>query len=223
MICGVQKERSCADSGVKAAFSVAIERTPANCHIPSAGGEAKKGLLTLCRVEPGIAAVRRRDNRPRLTACTFGKSPKQTSASVIRTGGMLVFISGEFRKTLAGLSRQFAAGADRRFKFHKRSQLFVGAQNVTLAAVAADYGQHCSLNRWIQTALSNSKTQSGFSSARTTKRFRRPDVRLQSRSFASWNQLLRRSSCIGSSQNSFLIGKSQMTPLAWAARLDVIV
>jgi hypothetical protein len=27
------------------------------------------------------------------------------------------------------------------------------------------------------------------------------------------------SSCIGSSQNSFLIGKSQMTPLAWAARL----
>jgi hypothetical protein len=32
-----------------------------------------------------------------------------------------------------------------------------------------------------------------------------------------------RRSCIVSSQNSFLIGKSQMTPLAWAARLAVIV
>ena len=29
--------------------------------------------------------------------------------------------------------------------------------------------------------------------------------------------------CIVSSQNSFLIGKSQMTPLAWDARLAVIV
>jgi hypothetical protein len=46
---------------------------------------------------------------------------------------MLVFISGEFRKTLAGLSRQFAASADHRFKFQKRSQLFVGAHNETLS------------------------------------------------------------------------------------------
>ena len=32
-------------------------------------------------------------------------------------------------------------------------------------------GQHCSLNRWIQTALSNSKNAVSFSSACTTKRF----------------------------------------------------
>jgi len=28
------------------------------------------------------------------------------------------------------------------------------------AAIAADYSQHCSLNRWIQTALSNSQKRS---------------------------------------------------------------
>jgi hypothetical protein len=61
--------------------------------------------------------------------------------------------------------------ANRRFKFQKRSQLFIGTQNVTLAAVAADYGQHWSLNRWIQTALSNSTNAVSISSACTTKRF----------------------------------------------------
>src|SRR5437870_3921159 len=46
------------------------------------------------------------------------------SANVIRTGGMLVFISGKSRKNLASLSRQFAASADRSFQLQKRSQLF---------------------------------------------------------------------------------------------------
>src|SRR5436309_314173 len=47
------------------------------------------------------------------------------SASVIRTGGVRVFISQEFRKNLASLSRQLSAGADRRFQFDKRGQLFI--------------------------------------------------------------------------------------------------
>jgi len=67
------------------------------------------------------------------------------------------------------------------------------------------------------------ETQSAFHRRALRNAFRRPNVRLQSKSFARWNQLRRRSSCIGSSQNSFLIGKSQMTPLAWGARLAVIV
>jgi hypothetical protein len=37
-----------------------------------------------------------------------------------------------------------------------------------------DYGQRCSLNRWIQTALSNSKNAVSFSSACTTNRFPSP-------------------------------------------------
>ena len=45
------------------------------------------------------------------------------SASVIRTGEMRVSISREFRTNLASLSRQFAASADRGFKFDKRGQL----------------------------------------------------------------------------------------------------
>src|SRR5882762_7878698 len=35
------------------------------------------------------------------------------------------FRCAEFGKNLAGLSRQFAASANRRFEFHKRSQLFI--------------------------------------------------------------------------------------------------
>ena len=48
---------------------------------------------------------------------------------MIRTGGTLGFISAEFRKNLASLSRLFAASANRRFKFHKRSQLLVGTHS----------------------------------------------------------------------------------------------
>jgi len=42
---------------------------------------------------------------------------------------MRVFISGEFRKNLASLSRLFVASANRRFKFEKRSQLFIRSLN----------------------------------------------------------------------------------------------
>jgi hypothetical protein len=46
---------------------------------------------------------------------------------------MLVFISREFRKNLASLSRLFAASADRRFQFQKRRQLFIHTHNETLS------------------------------------------------------------------------------------------
>ena len=41
---------------------------------------------------------------------------------MIRTGGTLFFIGGEFRRTLASLSNQSAASANRRFQFHKTRQ-----------------------------------------------------------------------------------------------------
>src|SRR5262245_54330503 len=75
---------------------------------------------------------------------------------MIRTGGMLVFISWKFRQNLAGLSRQFTASANRR-STSRNGVTFWSAHNVSLAAIAADCGQHCSLNRWMQTALTNSK------------------------------------------------------------------
>jgi hypothetical protein len=49
---------------------------------------------------------------------------------------MIVFISGEFRKNLASLSRQFAASMNRRFEFSQRRQFFVRMYNVTLPVVA---------------------------------------------------------------------------------------
>jgi len=55
----------------------------------------------------------------------------------------------------------------------KRGKLFIRLHNETLAAIRCDYGQHCSLNRWIQTALSNSKNAVSYSSAGITKRFPR--------------------------------------------------
>ncbi len=49
---------------------------------------------------------------------------------------MGVFIFGEFGRNLACLSRQFAPSANRSFKFHKRSQLFICSHNVTLSVAA---------------------------------------------------------------------------------------
>src|SRR5205807_5887933 len=66
----------------------------------------------------------------------FWTSAKQTSANVIRTGGMRVFISGEFRENLARSSSQFAASTNRRFEFCDRSQLFIGAHNEALTVAA---------------------------------------------------------------------------------------
>jgi hypothetical protein len=42
----------------------------------------------------------------------------------------------EFGKNLASQSRQFAASANRRFQFEKRSQLFIRGRNKTLSVVA---------------------------------------------------------------------------------------
>ena len=42
----------------------------------------------------------------------------------------------EFGKNLANLSNQFAASANRRFQFYKRSQLFIRLHNETLSIVA---------------------------------------------------------------------------------------
>jgi hypothetical protein len=49
---------------------------------------------------------------------------------------MGVFIFGEFGRNLASLSKLFAATADRRFEFEKRSQLFIRTHDETLSVVA---------------------------------------------------------------------------------------
>jgi hypothetical protein len=49
---------------------------------------------------------------------------------------MFGFISGEFRKNLASLSRQFAASVNFQLKFDKRRQLFIGVRNETPFVIA---------------------------------------------------------------------------------------
>ena len=63
LVSDVEKEGSRAHSGVVAPVSVAPERKPAYCCVPHAGGEVEQGVLSFCRVKPGIAAVWRWDNR----------------------------------------------------------------------------------------------------------------------------------------------------------------
>ena len=63
------------------------------------------------------------------------------SANVIRTGGMRVFISREFRKNLVSLSRLFAASTNRRFKFEKSDQLLICTYNEALPVVAMSVGK----------------------------------------------------------------------------------
>src|SRR2546430_1153666 len=46
------------------------------------------------------------------------------------------FSDAQFGKNLGALSRQFPAIPNRRFEFHKRSQLFIGSHNETLAVAA---------------------------------------------------------------------------------------
>ena len=57
----LNNERSSADSGVETAVVLLLERTSQLLYF-MAGGEAKKGVLPFCRVEPRIASVWRRDN-----------------------------------------------------------------------------------------------------------------------------------------------------------------
>ena len=63
-------------------------------------------------------------------------SAKQTSANVISAGGIAWFHIRGVRKNLAGLSRQFAASANRRFQFKKRRQLFVSTDDESLSVLA---------------------------------------------------------------------------------------
>jgi hypothetical protein len=46
------------------------------------------------------------------------------------------FSDAEFCKNVANLSNQFAANANRRFEFHKRSQLFIRAHKEALSVAA---------------------------------------------------------------------------------------
>lgn len=57
LISDIEKERSRTHSGVLAPVSVTPERKPAHCSVPHAGGEVKKSVLPLRRVEARIAAV----------------------------------------------------------------------------------------------------------------------------------------------------------------------
>jgi len=107
LIPGVEHKRGSANCRVEVACSKALERKPSNCRVPLPGGEAKEGLLPLSGVEAWIPAVRRGEDRLRVL-----DERKTDNANVIRTGGVRVFISREFRKNLASLSRLFAASTD---------------------------------------------------------------------------------------------------------------
>ena len=86
LISDVEKKRSRTQSGVVAPVSVAPERKPAHCRIPHAGGEVEQGVLPFRRVESGIAAVWRRDNRLRLAGATEARQ----DASAMRSDGVAV-------------------------------------------------------------------------------------------------------------------------------------
>jgi len=59
-------------------------------------------------------------------------------------------MAGEFRENLASLSRLFAASANRRFKFYKRSKLVVGMHNETLCVAMRVRLQSRLFARWNQ-------------------------------------------------------------------------
>ena len=53
LFAGTQSQRSRPDTGVEAGIRVAKERKPAKCGVSRAGGDVKKGIVPVCRVEPG--------------------------------------------------------------------------------------------------------------------------------------------------------------------------
>ena len=59
--------------------------------------------------------------------------PSRDGLELVEMG---VFALGEFGRNLACLSRQLAAGANRRFEFQKRSQLFIRVHNEALTVAA---------------------------------------------------------------------------------------
>src|SRR6266498_3620700 len=69
LICRVEEEGTSASGRVKVAHFVALERKHTKGSIVSAGGQAQKGVLPLCRVASGITALRRGTDRLR----TLGK------------------------------------------------------------------------------------------------------------------------------------------------------
>ena len=78
-----------------------------------AGGEAKKGVLPFCRVEPGIAAVRRRNNRLR----SWQKPEAGEHASAMRSGRIVGF---ELNQWIHGSSFLFPARLILRLRVRKR-------------------------------------------------------------------------------------------------------
>jgi len=71
LVSDVQNERPCPDSGVETAVGIAEKRTPDNCCVRYIGGEGREGILSFRCVEPGIASVRRGNDRFR-----YGQEPK---------------------------------------------------------------------------------------------------------------------------------------------------
>src|SRR5438552_17867252 len=69
-------------------------------------------------------------------ACNIGESAKQTSAIVTRTGGMLVFISGESRKNLGRCRCQLAAASSHRLQLQNSRHLFIRTHNETPSVAA---------------------------------------------------------------------------------------
>jgi hypothetical protein len=55
-----------------------------------------------------------------------------------------IYLGAKFRKKSGQLSSQFAASANRRFKFQKRSQLFIRVHNETLSVITMRISQ----NEW---------------------------------------------------------------------------
>ena len=79
------------------------------------------------------------------------------------------FRCAEFRKNLAGLSRKFAAGANRRFEFQKRGQLFIRLHNEMLSVAMALYHEE-QCNKLRGPGIKRGLTWSGvYESARSPK------------------------------------------------------
>jgi hypothetical protein len=64
-VCGIDKERTSANTRVEAAGAIAEERIQTKSSIISAGGEAQKSALSFSSVPTGVAAVRRWNYRLR--------------------------------------------------------------------------------------------------------------------------------------------------------------
>jgi hypothetical protein len=64
-VCGIQRERTRADAGVKSSGRHGDERNPTKCRIEAAGRETSKSVLPFRGVATGVPAIGCRDNRSR--------------------------------------------------------------------------------------------------------------------------------------------------------------